>query len=40
MHIYTTTARASTVKPRCPYPIFWKPDYSASGFAFTGLGGV
>ncbi len=27
-------------RPRAPFPIFWRPDYSAPGFAFAGLGGA
>ncbi len=40
MPLYAYTVSASTVKPHCPYPIFWIPDYSAQGFAFAGLGGA
>ena len=32
--------RASSIKPHSPYPIFWKPDFSAPGVAFAGLGGA
>ncbi len=27
-------------RPRFTYPIFWKPDHTAPGFAHAGLGGV
>ncbi len=40
MVLYTPTVSASSAKPRDPYPIFWKPDYHAPGFAFAGLGNV
>ncbi len=31
---------AALEKPRCPYPIFWRPDFTAPGFAHAGLGGA
>lgn len=40
MNLYTTKWRTSSTTPRDPYPIFWKPDYHAPGFAFSGLGSV
>lgn len=29
---------ASSTKPHSPYPIFWKPDFSAPGFVLAGVG--
>ena len=40
MTLYMFAARASTVQPPSPYPIFWNPDYSAPGFAAAGPGGA
>lgn len=37
---YTITAAASSFTPRDPYPIYWRPDFTAPGFAFAGLGGA
>ena len=27
-------------RPRSPYPIYWRPDRTAPGFAQAGLGGA
>ncbi len=37
---YTLKAAASSAEPHDPYPFFWKPDFTAPGFAFAGLGGA
>ena len=31
---------AAIEKPRCPYPLFWKPDHTAPDHTLAGLGGA
>ena len=31
---------AALERPRSPFPIYWRPDRTAPGFAHVGLGGV
>ena len=40
MALYTLKAAASSTEPRDPYPIYWRPDFTAPGCAFAGLGGA
>ena len=40
MTLYTLSARASTSKPRDPYPLIWEPRYYGAALALAGLGGA
>ena len=39
MDLYTLKAAASSTEPRDPFPIHWKPDYTAPGCTLAGVGG-
>ncbi len=38
--IQARPSAVANVKPRDPYPIFWRPDHTAPGTALSGIGGA